>query len=85
MNVSLAITLPNDFVQMQTPDVIEREMRISYALTLFKSSRVTLAKAAELADMTLYDFIKVCKENQIAVIDITREELMQEIEYMRHS
>jgi predicted HTH domain antitoxin len=83
MNVSLAITLPNDFVQMLTPAVIEREMRISYALTLFKTSRITLSKAAELADMTIYDFIKVCKENQIAVIDISREELMQELESMR--
>ncbi|MGD9973859.1 MAG: UPF0175 family protein [Desulfatirhabdiaceae bacterium] len=70
-------------MQMLTPAVIEREMRISYALTLFKTSSITLSKAAELADMTIYDFIKVCKENQIAVIDISREELMQELESMR--
>ena len=49
---------------------------------LFKAARVTLSKAAELADMTIYDFMKVCKENQIAVIDITREELLQELESM---
>lgn len=80
--MQVAINLPSDFVAMQTADVIEREMRISYALALFKAARVTLSKAAELADMNIYDFIRACKENQIPVIDITREELLQELESM---
>ena len=81
--MQVAINLPSDFVEMQTASVIEGEMRVSYALTLFKAARVTLSKAAELAGMTIYDFMKVCKENQIPVIDITREELLQELESMR--
>ena len=85
MQVAVAIDLPNDFVEMQTPAVIEREMRVSYALALFKAVRVTLSKAAELAGMTIYDFMKACKENQIAVIEINREELMQELESLRLS
>jgi predicted HTH domain antitoxin len=80
--MQVAINLPSDFVEMQTTDVIEREMRISYALALFKAARVTLSKAAELADMSIYDFVRTCKENQIPVIDITREELLQELESM---
>ena len=80
--MQVAINLPSDFVAMQTVDVIEREMRISYALALFKAARVTLSKAAELADMNIYDFIRTCKENQISVIDITREELLQELEFL---
>ena len=81
--MQVAIHLPSDFVEMQTVSVIEREIRVSYALALFKTARVTLSKAAELADMTIYDFMKVCKENQIPVIDITREELLQELDSMR--
>lgn len=80
--MQVAINLPSDFVAMQTADVIEREMRISYALALFKAARVTLSKAAELAGMNSYDFIRTCKENQIPVIDITREELLQELEFL---
>jgi predicted HTH domain antitoxin len=68
---------------MQTAGVIEREMRVSYALVLFKAARVTLSKAAELADLSIYDFMKVCKENQVSVISATREELLQELESMR--
>lgn len=81
--MQVAIHLPGDFVQMQTAGVIEREMRVSYALALFKAARVTLSKAAELADLSIYDFIKVCKENQVSMINASREELLQELESMR--
>lgn len=81
--MQIAINLPNDFVEMQTTSVIEREMRLSYALALFKAGRVTISKAAELAGLTLYDFIRSCKDNQIPVIDMTREELIEELESMR--
>jgi len=49
--MQVAIDLPSDFVGMLTQDVVAREMRITYALALFKDARVTLAKAAELAGM----------------------------------
>ena len=81
--MQVAINLPSDFVEMQTAGVIEREMRVSYALALFKAARVTLSKAAELADLSIYDFMKVCKENQVSVISATREEILQELESMR--
>ncbi|MEY6434299.1 UPF0175 family protein [Thioalkalicoccus limnaeus] len=81
--MQIAINLPKDFVEMQTTSVIEREMRLSYALALFKAGRVTISKAAELAGLTLYDFIRSCKDNQIPVIDMTREELIEELESMR--
>ena len=83
--MQIAINLPSDFVEMQTVRVIEQEMRISYSLMLFKAERVTKSKAAQLAGITIYDFIEACKENQIQVIDITKEELLQEIESMRQA
>jgi predicted HTH domain antitoxin len=48
---------------------------------LFGSTRerVTLVKAAELAGISLYDFMSICKTNQIPVIDITRDELLEEL------
>ena len=77
--MQVAVDLPNDFVEMQTASVIEREMRVAYALALFKDSRVTLSKAAELAGVTVYEFMSVCKQNRIPVIDISKEELLQEL------
>jgi len=77
--MQIAIELPNDFVAFQTMTDLKQEIRSSYALWLYQRGRLTLAKAAELAGISLYDFMSLCKSNQVAVIDITREELLDEI------
>jgi predicted HTH domain antitoxin len=81
--MQIAIELPNDFVNFQSAADIEKDMRLSYALWLFKNSRVTLAKAAELAGLDIYDFMSACKQNEVAVIDISKKELLEELAGMR--
>jgi len=77
--MQIAIELPNDFVAFQAVPEIRQEISTSYALWLFQRERVTLVKAAELAGVDLYTFMAICKENRIAVIDISREELLEEL------
>ena len=77
--MQIAINLPNDFFGMQTEQAVAKEMRLAYALTLFKESRVSLAKAAELADLDLYAFITACKNERISAIDTSRDELLREM------
>lgn len=77
--MQIAIDLPNDFVTFQTVSDIRQEVRISYALWLYQQERVTLVKAAELAGVNLNDFMSVCKTNRIPIIDITRDELLEEL------
>lgn len=81
--MQITINLPNDFVAFQSAADIEKDMRLSYSLRLFKNSRVTLAKAAELAGLDIYDFMAACKLNEVAVIDISKEELLEELAGMR--
>jgi predicted HTH domain antitoxin len=78
--MKFAIELPRDFVEFQIPAQIEHDVRIAYALWLFKGAKVTIAKAAELAGLNIYEFIKACKDNQVSVIDISRDELLEELE-----
>ncbi|WP_434782204.1 UPF0175 family protein [Ferrovum myxofaciens] len=77
--MQIAIDLPNDFVAFQAVPDIRQEVRTSYALWLYQRERVTLVKAAELAGANLYDFMSICKTNQIPVINITRDELLEEL------
>lgn len=77
--MQIAIDLPDDFVAFQAVPDIRQEIRTSYALWLYQQGRVTLAKAAELAGVNLYDFMSICKINRIPIIDITRDELLEEL------
>jgi predicted HTH domain antitoxin len=80
--MQIAIELPNDFVVLQSIKDIEHDMRLSYALWLFKNAKITLSKAAELAVMDIYDFMAECKKNEIAVISISKNELLEELSAM---
>jgi predicted HTH domain antitoxin len=80
MSMQIAIELPNDFVAFQSQGQIQRDISLSYALWLFKNEQVTIAKAAELAGLNIYEFIDACKANQVPVINISREELLDELE-----
>lgn len=83
--MQIAIDLPNDFMLLKEPGKVIQELRLSYALRLFKASEVTLSKAAELADLDLYDFMSACKQERISVIDVTKEELLDELNGMQAS
>ena len=81
--MQIAVNLPNAFVAFQSVAEIEKDIRISYSLWLFKNARAPLAKAAELANLDIYDFMSVCKQNDVAVIEISKEELLEEHAGMR--
>ncbi len=77
--MQISIDLPNDFVVLQSVKDIEHDMRLSYALWLFKNAKITLSKAAELTNMDIYTFIAECKKNEVSVISITKTELLEEL------
>jgi len=78
--MQIAIDLPNDFVQFQTESDIKHEIRTSYAVWLYQHQPVTLGKAAQLAGTDIYDFMTLCKANRVPVIDISRDEILEELD-----
>lgn len=77
--MQIAVDLPNDFVMFQGKQTIQRDIRLAYALWLFKTELVTIAKAAQIAGMDIFDFMAACKENRIPVIAVDREELLADM------
>lgn len=77
--MQITFNLPNDFVAFQSMTEIEHDVRLSYALWLFKNAKVTISKAAELAELNIYEFISACKKNDVAVIDMSKEELLDDL------
>lgn len=53
------IELPSDLVAFQGAADTRQELRTAYALWLFQRERVTLAKAAEVAGVSLYEFMSL--------------------------
>lgn len=78
--MQIAIDLPNDFLTLQSLSEVQQEIRIAYALWLCRQERITLMKASELTGLNIYDLMGLCKAHQIPVIDISREELLEELD-----
>lgn len=83
--MQVAIDLPNDFVAFQAVADIRQEIRNAYALCHYQRERVSLAKAAEIAGLSLYDFMSLRKSDQFPVIDVSRDEFMAELAGVQRS
>ena len=67
--MEISIERPDSFVAFESVEQIQQDMKLSYALMLFKQGKVSISKAAELAGMNLYAFMAECKQHQISVMD----------------
>ena len=67
--MQVSVELPSSFVAFESVAQIQQDMKLSYALILFKTAKVSIAKAADLAGLSLYAFMSECKKHQISVID----------------
>jgi len=77
--MQVSIEVPNDFMALEDIQEIQQEIQYSYALRLYKHAKVTISRAAELAGVDIYGFMALCKKEQIPVIDMTADELKQEL------
>jgi len=77
--MQVSIEVPNDFMALENIQEIQQEIQYSYALRLYKHAKVTISRAAELAGVDIYGFMALCKKEQIPVIDMTADELKQEL------
>jgi predicted HTH domain antitoxin len=59
-----------------------REFKIETAVNEYKKGKLSLGKAAELADINLWEFIEICRKNQIQ-LDLTEEEAEMGIEKIK--
>jgi predicted HTH domain antitoxin len=67
--MQVSVELPSSFVAFESVVQIQQDMKLSYALMLFKIGKVSIAKAADLAGLSLYAFMSECKKHQISVMD----------------
>jgi predicted HTH domain antitoxin len=77
--MEITLNLPNNFTAFQSMADIEQDIRLSYSLWLFKNAKVSISKAAELANLTIYEFMNACKKNDVPVIDMSKDELLEDL------
>lgn len=64
----------------QNVEEFEQQLRLASALELFKSHKLSLGKAAELAELSRIDFMFELGKRKIPIIDYPPEDLEKELE-----
>jgi predicted HTH domain antitoxin len=79
--LSLQINLPSDLLSLLrlSQQELEREVQHWVALELFRTRKISAGKAAQIADLSLYEFIDLTRQHDIAWIDYTDDELESEL------
>ena len=83
--VKLEIEVPEDLLSIlrASRQDLEAEAGRWLALALFKSRRISAGKAAQLAHMSLADFMEFTREQGVVWTDYTDEELERELREAR--
>jgi len=63
--------------------IMYRLLKLFTALMLVKQGKISVSRGAELSELSIYDFLRECKQNEIPVIDYSKEELEEEFENIK--
>lgn len=79
--LSLQLNLPSDLLSLLrlSPQNMEQKVQHWVALELFRMRKISAGKAAQVAGMTLYDFMKLTRQHNVAWIEYHDNELEAEL------
>lgn len=79
----VTLDIPDSYALLFSLKSIEKELKLYAALMMLKKGKISVSKGAELADVSIYEFLNSCKEYEIPVIDYSKEELTEELESLK--
>ena len=81
---NIEISIPEDilFALKLNKDVLRKEMLTICAVQFFKTRKISLGKAAELAGMDKNDFVDILGQNEIDIYQYADEDLENEIDFI---
>ena len=80
-NLDYRIKLPEEILSLLDDiagDTLEKKIKIAFSINLFLNSTVSLEKAAELAEESTEDYIKILTEQGIPWLEYTEQHKKQD-------
>ncbi|ADR22343.1 hypothetical protein MATR_00160 [Marivirga tractuosa] len=82
---TISIDFPNDiFLALNESETdLKNRIKLTLAVELYKSKKLTIGKAAQLSGMTRLDFEKELSKNKISISNLTEEDVLGDIEKLK--
>lgn len=80
--ISLKVNIPSDLLPLLrvSQQELEQEVQHWVALELFRGRKISAGKAAEVAGVSLSDFMDITRQHNVAWVDYTDDELEVELQ-----
>jgi predicted HTH domain antitoxin len=82
---TINIDLPSDILLTlnESEKEIKQRIKLSFALQLYIQQKVTIGKAAQIAEMTRLQFETALSENYIPISTLTLDEVLKDIQKLK--
>ncbi|WP_436415188.1 UPF0175 family protein [Petrimonas sp.] len=81
----ITIELPSDIYLTlnESENELKKNIKISLAIRLYRLRKVTLGKAAQIAELSRYEFENVLADNNVPISNLTFDDVMKDTEKLR--
>ncbi len=80
---TLEVKIPKEVLLLMKKERFVQDMKLFTAMMLYEENLLSLGKAAELAGKTMDEFIEALSEHKIDIIRYSKEELAEEVRFLR--
>ncbi len=82
--MQIVLNMPDSvsFTLNESANELKQTIKLNAALMLFKKGKFSIEQASDFSGLSIYEFLKECRENEIPVIDSSEEELLKELSLM---
>lgn len=82
---TISIDLPNDILLAlnETEKELAYRIKVTLAIQLYKSKKLTIGKASQLAGLSRYEFEKQLSKNKISISNLTKQDVLNDIDKLK--
>ncbi len=82
---TISIEIPSDILLAlnENENELKKDIKTSLAIRLYQQEKLTIGKAAQLCDLSRYDFERLLSENGISISNLTIDDIIQDSEKLK--
>lgn len=81
----VTIDFPSDILLAlnENEQELKKDIKLSFAIRLYRMQKLTIGKAAQIAGMSRYDFETVLSDNKISISNLNFTDVMKDVEKLK--
>lgn len=81
----VTINFPSDILLAlnENEQELKKDIKLSFAIRLYRMQKLTIGKAAQIAGMSRYDFETVLSDNEISISNLNFTDVMKDVEKLK--